>query len=102
MDMLKNLQSFQSKLADAKGKLGDIRATGSAGGDMVRVEMTGEMQVVGVHISKEAVDPDDVQMLEDLILAAHRDAFSKIRDKIQNEMSSITGGLNLPTDLMNG
>lgn len=102
MDLLKNLQSFQSKLSDAKGKLGELRASGSAGGDMVRVELNGEFQVLKVEIAPDAVDPDDIEMLQDLIVAAHRDAFNKLKDLIQQEMSSLTGGLNIPPDLMNG
>ena len=99
MDILKNVQQLQARMTDAQSKVKEIRATGSAGGDMVRVELTGEFTVTKVEISPEAVDPDDIEMLQDLVLAAFSDASYKIRKRIQQEMSSVTGGLNLPPGL---
>ena len=99
MDILKNVQQLQARMNDAQSKLKDIVVTGSAGGDMVRVELTGEFAVTSVTISPEAVDPDDLGMLEDLVLAAFSDATYKVRERIQQEMSSVTGGLNLPPGL---
>lgn len=99
MDILKNVQQLQARMNDAQSKLKDITVTGSAGGDMVRVDLTGEFAVTKVTISPEAVDPDDLGMLEDLVLAAFSDATFKVRERIQQEMSSVTGGLNLPPNL---
>ena len=63
---------------------------------MVRIEMNGQMEVTKVTISPEAVDPDDIAMLEDLVFAAFSDAFAKIKEKMREEMSALTGGMNLP------
>ncbi len=102
MDLLKNFQNIQSKVAEAQERLKTIRATGSAGGDMVRIEITGEFTVIDVRIAPEVVDPSDVIMLQDLIRAAHADAVTKVRDRIREEMSSFTGGLDLPPGFMGG
>lgn len=100
MDMLKNFQNIQSKIGEAQEKLKEIRVTGTAGGDMVRVEMTGEFQVTSVEISSEAVDPNDIEMLQDLMLAAFTNATSNVKEKIREEMSSLTGGMDLPPGLL--
>lgn len=99
MDILKNVQQLQSRMSEAQSKLKEITVEGSAGGDMVRVELNGEFTVTRVTISPEAVDPDDVEMLQDLVLAAFSDASYKVRERIQQEMSAVTGGLNLPPGL---
>jgi nucleoid-associated protein EbfC len=99
MDILKNVQQLQSRMGDAQAKLKEITATGTAGGDMVKVEMTGEFGVTAVTISADAVDPNDIEMLQDLVLAATTDAVYKVKELVQQEMSSVTGGLNLPPGL---
>ncbi|MFW5744392.1 MAG: YbaB/EbfC family nucleoid-associated protein [bacterium] len=99
MDILKNVQQLQSRMAEAQSKVKEITVTGSAGGDMVRVELNGEFAVLNVTISPEVVDPSDIGMIEDLVLAAFSDAVHKVRERIQQEMSSVTGGLNLPPGL---
>ncbi len=99
MEILKNAQQLQSRMNEAQGRVKGIVASGSAGGDMVRVSITGEFIVTKVEISPEAVDPDDLKMLEDLVLAAFSDAVYKVKEKVQQEMSSVTGGLNLPPEL---
>jgi len=99
MEILKNVQQLQARMNDAQAKLKEVTAVGTAGGDMVKVEITGEFVVTGVTISPEAVDPDDLEMLQDLIRAAFSDAVYKVKEKIQQEMSSVTGGLNLPPGL---
>lgn len=100
MDILKNFQNIQSKMGEMQERMQGITATGSAGGDMVRIEMNGQMEVQHVTIDPEVVDPEDVGMLQDLVLAAFTDASAKIREKMQEEMSSITGGLNLPPGML--
>ena len=99
MEILKNAQQLQSRMNEAQGRVKELMAIGSAGGDMVRVSITGEFIVTKVEISPEAVDPDDLKMLEDLVLAAFSDAVYKVKEKVQQEMSSVTGGLNLPPEL---
>ncbi len=97
MDILKNVQQLQSRMSDAQSKVKDIEVTGTAGGDMVRVTVTGEFLVTNVEIAPDAMD--DREMLQDLVLAAFSDASHKARERIQEEMSSVTGGLNLPPGL---
>ena len=99
MDLIKNLQNIQSRVGEMQERMKDITVTGTSGGDMVRIDMNGQMEVTGVSISKEAVDPDDIGMLEDLVFAAFADASAKIKDKMREEMSSITGGMDLPPGL---
>ena len=96
MDLIKNFQNIQSRVGEMQEKLKDVTVSGTSGGDMVRIEMNGQMEVTKVAISPEAVDPDDIGMLEDLVFAAFSDAFAKIKEKMREEMSALTGGMNLP------
>jgi hypothetical protein len=99
MELLKNFQNIQSKMSEAQERLKHVTATGTAGGDMVRVEVNGQLEVQSVQISQEVVDPNDIEMLQDLILAATTDAMNKVKEKIREEMSSLTGGMDLPPGL---
>lgn len=99
MDLLKNFQNIQSRVSAMQEKMKTIRVTGTAGGDMVRVELSGQMQVHQVTIAPEVVDPADIQMLQDLVRAAITDALAKLKDRMREEMSDATGGLDLPTEL---
>ncbi|MCF7929779.1 MAG: YbaB/EbfC family nucleoid-associated protein [Spirochaetales bacterium] len=98
-EMIKNFQNLQSGMAEMQEKLKDVVVTGSAGGDMVRVTINGKMEIQNVEISPEAVDPDDIKMLEDLMEAAFRDAMTRVREQIQQEVSSLTGGMELPPNM---
>jgi hypothetical protein len=95
-DLLKQLQGLQSKMGEMQERLRAIRVTGSSGGGMVTVEMDGDMRVEKVTIAKEAVDPSDIPMLEDLVLAALTDTLSRLKDRLRDEVSQATGGLDLP------
>jgi len=99
MEIMKNAQQLQSRMNEAQGRVKELTAIGSAGGDMVKVAITGEFIVTNVEISPEAVDPEDLKMLEDLVLAAFSDAVYQVKEQVQQEMSSVTGGLNLPPEL---
>lgn len=99
MDLLKNFQNIQSRVGEMQEKMKDLSVTGTSGGDMVRIDMNGQMEVTNVSISSEAVDPNDIGMLEDLVFAALSDATAKIKDKMKEEMSSLTGGMDLPPGL---
>lgn len=101
-ELLKNLQSLQSRMSEMQERMAQIRVTGSAGGDMVRIEMTGALSVTRVTIAKEAVNPNDVEMLQDLVLAAFSDALAKVKERMKDEASSMTGGLDLPPGLLGG
>ena len=95
-DFFKQFGNIQERMSEVQNRLQGISAVGTAGGDMVQIEMNGHMQVLGVRISEEAVDPKDIQMLQDLILAAFSDALYKVKERVREEVSSLTGGLNLP------
>jgi DNA-binding YbaB/EbfC family protein len=95
-EIFKQLQGLQSKMGEIQAKLKTVRATGSAGGGLVTVEVNGQMQVEKVTITPEAVDPRDIPMLQDLVLAAVTDALDRLKDKIREEVSQVTGTLGLP------
>ncbi len=95
-EIFKQLQGLQSKMGEIQAKLKTVRATGSAGGGLVTVEVNGQMQVEKVTIAPEAVDPADIPMLQDLVLAAVTDALDRLKEKIREEVSQVTGMLGLP------
>ncbi len=99
-DLIKQVGNIQEKMTEVQNRLKEVQVTGAAGGDMIQVEMNGHMEILKVHISEEAVDPNDIVMLEDLIQAAFSDALSKAKERIRQEMLSVTGGINLPPGLM--
>jgi len=99
MDILKNFQNIQSRMGEMQDRLKELTVTGTSGGGMVVIEMNGQMEVTGVTISPEAVDPEDIGMLQDLIFAAFSDASAKMKEKMKEEMSTLTGGMDLPPGL---
>ena len=98
-EILKQFQDIQSRMGDIQEKLKSVRVTGAAGGGLVSVEMNGHMDVEKVAISPDAVDPADIRMLEDLVFAAFTDALSRLKEKLKEEMSGLTG-LNLPPGIL--
>jgi DNA-binding YbaB/EbfC family protein len=98
--MLKQLQQMQARMSKIQEELGEKTVTGSAGGGMVTVVATGHQKVLSVTIKPEVADPADVDMLQDLILAAVNDALEKARDLAARELGALTGGLGLPPGLM--
>ena len=99
-ELLKNFQGLQAKMGEMQEKLKTVRVTGSAGGGMVTVELNGELRVEKVTIAPEAVDPSDIRMLEDLVLAAVSDAHARLKEKLRDEMASVTGLAGLPPGLL--
>lgn len=99
-DVFKQLQGLQSRVGEIQEKLKAVHVTGSAGGGLVTVDMNGQMQVEKVSIAPEAVDPRDIPMLQDLVLAAVTDAMERMKEKIRDEVSSATGMLGLPPGLL--
>lgn len=97
-DLMKNIKNMQSQMKDVQGKLKELSAEGSSGGGLVKIEMNGEMEVTKIVIDPIAVDSRDIDMLQDLIIAAMNSVQSNIKDKIQKEMSGATG-INIPFDL---
>ena len=94
--MMRQVQKMQEALKAKTEELEGREFTGTASGEMVSVTMTGKHQVTAVKIKPEAVDPDDIEMLEDLVAAAVNDAIRQVDDTTESEMGKITGGLNIP------
>ena len=94
--LLKQAQQMQAKMAQVQAELAEKSVEASAGGGMVKVVMNGKHQVVSVTIDPEVVDPQDVEMLEDLVAAAVTEAANRVEEMVRDEMSSITGGMPLP------
>jgi DNA-binding YbaB/EbfC family protein len=93
--MMKQMQKMQADMAAAQDALADATVEGSAGGGMVKVVVTGTGEVQSVQIKPEVVDPDDVEMLEDLVLAAVTDGLRRSHDMQQERLGGVTGGLDL-------
>lgn len=97
--MLEQAQAMQSKLAQMQEDLRHQRVTSASGGGTVSVEADGKGQITKISIDRSVVDPDDVAMLEDLVLVAVNQAQEKAADLAKIEMAKMTGGLNLPFKL---
>ena len=95
-DLMKQAQKMQRDLQKAQEDLANMVLEGTAGGGMVTVKMNGHNKVLGIKIDPEVVDPDDVEMLEDLIVAAFNEARDKIAKTSESEMSKLTGGMKIP------
>lgn len=94
--MMKKMQKLQADMAKMQEELKTRTVETSAGGGAVKVVVTGEKQIKSVKIDPAAVDPEDTEMLEDLITAAVNEALKKVDDMMAQEMGKLTGGMNLP------
>ena len=94
--MLRQAQELQARLAKAQEELANATVEGTTGGGMVKVVMTGAQVVQSVKIAPEAVDPQDMSLLEDMIVAAINDGSKKAQDLAQKRLGAITGGLKIP------
>lgn len=92
LNALKNPQAIQAKANELRQKTAAIRATGQSGGGMVKVTLSGEMEMIECAIAPEVIDPADSKMLEDLIRAAHHDAAERIQEAIRQQLSESMGG----------
>ena len=95
-DMVKNLKNLESQMATMKNELANISETGSSGGNIVRVTLNGQFEMKSIKIDPVAVDPRDVQMLQDLIVAAHHAAIEKVQEAIKDKSGSLLGGMQIP------
>jgi DNA-binding YbaB/EbfC family protein len=95
-NMMKQAQKLQEQMLALQEEVGKKKVEATAGGGMVTVEANGKQEIVSIKIDPEVVNKDDVQMLEDLILAASNEALRKSRELVQQEMGKITGGLKIP------
>ncbi|MBM4035329.1 MAG: YbaB/EbfC family nucleoid-associated protein [Planctomycetes bacterium] len=95
-DLVRQAQKMQQRLAEVQQGLKERIVEGTAGGNMVRVLVNGQQEIVAVKIDPSVVDPKDVAILEDLVLAATRQGLKKAHDLAQEEMGKVTGGVNIP------
>ncbi len=95
-NMMKQAQKLQNKMMKMQEELAEKTVESAAGGGMVKVVANGKQQIVSIQIEKEVVDPEDVDMLQDLVLAAVNDALAKSQEMVSSEMGKLTGGLNIP------
>ncbi|MGA7615113.1 MAG: YbaB/EbfC family nucleoid-associated protein [Thermoanaerobaculia bacterium] len=91
--MMKQAQQMQAQLQQ---KMADLRVEGTAGGGIVTAVMSGSKELLEIRIEKEAVDPDDVEMLQDLVLAAVNEASRKVDEEMQGQLGGLAGGMGLP------
>lgn len=95
-DLVRQAQKMQQRMGEVQEGLKERIVEGTAGGNMVRVFVNGQQDIVGVKIDPEVINPKDPAMLEDLILAAARQGLKKSREMAQEEMNKVTGGVNVP------
>ena len=94
--MMKQMQKMQKEMAQAQEKLGEERLEAVAGGGMVKVIVSGDKEVLEVIINPDVVDPEDVEILQDLVIIATNEAMKKAEELTNNTMGQFTKGLNLP------
>ncbi len=101
MKMMKQLGDMQSKMQSAQDALSAVNVTGTAGGGLVSVTMSGRAEMKGVVIDPSLLSPNEKEMLEDLIVAATADAQAKAADVAKEKMASVTAGLPIPPGMLN-
>jgi DNA-binding YbaB/EbfC family protein len=94
--MMKQAQQLQEKMAEMQERMNHVEMTGMAGGGMVKVTVNGKSDMKGLSIDPTLVDPKEIDVLEDLIIAAFQDAKTKVEAHVAEEMGKLTGGLGLP------
>jgi hypothetical protein len=95
-DLMKQAQQFQQKMEKIQAELSEMRVEGTAGGGVVKVTANGKQEILELTINKEVVNPDDIQMLQDLILAALAQAREKAAALSSEKMAALTGGIKIP------
>ncbi len=96
MNMMKKIQEMQAQLESKQAEIEQTEFSASAGGGAVEVTVTGAHEIKAVNLKPEIVDPDDIEMLSDLIIAAANEAMRKAEDAMNQAMDALKGGLNLP------
>ena len=97
--MMKQASQLQEKMADMQAKVEAMEVEGQSGAGMVKITLRGKGELVALKIDPKLADPTEMEMLEDLLIAAHADAKRKLDANMAEEMAKITGGLNLPPGL---
>ncbi len=96
MNLIKQAQKMQKRMMEIQEELAMREVEATVGGGVVTAIMNGQQELIALSISPEVVDPDDVEMLEDLVVAAVNEARRKAQELMSEEMSKLTGGLNIP------
>jgi len=94
--LMKQAQQMQAKMKKMQEEMEDRTKEATAGGGVVKVVVNGKQELVDLEIDPEAVDPEDVEMLEELILAAVNEGMREMQEEVNSEMSKVTGGMNIP------
>ncbi len=94
--LIKQMRKIQGRVAKLEEELADKTVESSVGGGMVKVVANGKREIVSITIDREVINPDDVEMLQDLIIAATNDALKKAQEMITMEIGKITGGIKIP------
>lgn len=95
-NMMKQMQKIQKQMEDLQEDLKNREVEASSGGGAVKAVVNGNKELISIKLAQEVVDPDDIEMLEDLIVAAINEALRQADEKVNSEMGKITGGLNIP------
>lgn len=95
-NLMKQAQQMQQKMAEAQARLQEETVEATSGGGMVTAVVNGKHELISIKLKREAVDPDDLEMLEDLILAAVNEASRRVSERMSDEMGKLTGGFGLP------
>ncbi len=98
--MMRQLQEMQGRMAQIQQDLGSKEVEGTAGGGVVKIKVNGHQNILAVEIQPDAVDPEDVELLQDLILAATNEALDRSRELAASELGSLAAGLGLPPGLI--
>ncbi|MFP4158711.1 MAG: YbaB/EbfC family nucleoid-associated protein [Desulfobacterales bacterium] len=94
--LMKQAQQLQEKMNKLQEEMADKTVEATAGGGMVKAVANGKQQIVSISIEKEVVDPEDVEMLQDLIVAAVNESLTRAQSMVSEEMNKLTGGMNIP------
>lgn len=100
MKMLRQLQEMQNRMAQIQEDLGNKEVEGTAGGGVVKVRVNGHQKVLAIEIQPDAVDPQDVELLQDMVLAATNEALDRSRELAASELGSLAAGMGLPPGLI--
>jgi len=96
MQQMQQVQAMQRKMEQVQAEIDEMETTATSGGGAVTVTVSGTKEIKGIAIKPDVVDPDDIEMLQDLIMAAANEALRQMEEIAQNEMGKLTGGLALP------
>jgi len=95
-DMMKQAKMMQKQMERVQEELKDMRFEASAGGGAVKLTVNGDQEVLEVKINKDIVDPEDIEMIEDMVMVAANDAIKQSKNEAKNKIAGLTGGINIP------